>query len=77
MCSELGNSNSHSQDTMPFVLAGQGGQGVNMPMGRIVEGDSHSNLLVSLANMMGFDDVTKYGDDGMSENTGPLSGLIL
>jgi len=77
MCSELGDSNSHSQQTMPFVLAGSGGQGENMPMGRVVEGDSHANLLVSLANMMGFDDVNKYGDDGMSENTGPMSGLIL
>ena len=77
MCSELGNSNSHSQQTMPFVLAGNGGQGNNMPTGRVVEGDSHSNLLVSLAAMMGFTDIDKYGDDGQSENTGPMSGLIL
>ncbi|BCE01594.1 DUF1552 domain-containing protein [Marinicellulosiphila megalodicopiae] len=77
LCSELGDSNSHSQQTMPFVLAGQGGQGSKMPTGRLVQADAHTNLLVSLIHMAGFTDVIKYGDDGISQNTGPMSGLIL
>jgi len=64
MCSELGDSNSHSQQTMPFVLAGNGGQGAKMPTGRLIAGDSHTNLLVSLIHMAGFDEVVKGEQEG-------------
>lgn len=79
LCSELGDSNRHDHDNMPFVLAG--GAGGALEMGRSLKYDGknagqnepHTKLLVSIANAMGVD-VSTYGYAG--HGTGGLSGLL-
>jgi hypothetical protein len=55
------------------VLAG--GAGGALKTGRYMQyrDQPHNNLLVSVCNAMGFDDVTSFGIPGVC--TGPLSGL--
>ncbi|WP_086934093.1 DUF1552 domain-containing protein [Agarilytica rhodophyticola] len=50
--SELGDGNRHDHKDMPFILAGNAGG--NLVTGRALDynGDAHSKLLVSIANMM-------------------------
>jgi hypothetical protein len=77
LCSELGDSNLHDHDRVPFVLAG--GAGGKLETGRFLNyksGDKlepHTKLLVSIANAMGID-IDSYGYTG--EGKGPLSGLL-
>jgi hypothetical protein len=72
---ELGKPNSHSFQNTPFILAGGGG-GAIMP-GRFLtfpEGTQHNRLLVSLARVMGVNDVDKVGN--LDQGSGPLPGLL-
>lgn len=50
---ELGKGNAHSRDKVPYVMAGRAGG--YFKTGRFLKynNDSHSNLLVSIANAMG------------------------
>ena len=76
-CSEVGNSNSHGQSNMPFMLAGQGA--FNIAGGRQLnlEGASHARLLTTFAHMAGLTHVERYGMDGKADHKqGPLSELI-
>lgn len=70
---ELGTGNSHSYKDIPWVLAG--GAGGHLRTGRQINYNDqpHNNLLVSVCNAMGFDDVTTFGIPGVC--TGPLQGL--
>jgi hypothetical protein len=71
-CNELAKGNQHSHSPMPFVLAGHAGGALQT--GRMLKfnGTSHSNLLVSLMNMMGVP-ATTFGNPMYC--TGPLAGL--
>ncbi len=70
---ELGAGNTHSYKNIPWVLAG--GAGGYFKLGRQLNYEElpHNNLLVSVCNAMGFDDVTSFGIPGVC--TGPLPGL--
>jgi len=70
---ELGAGNTHSYKDIPWVLAG--GAGGALKMGRYMQypDQPHNNLLVSVCNAMGFDDVRTFGIPGVC--TGPLGGL--
>jgi hypothetical protein len=78
VCSELGDSNAHDHNRVPFMLAG--GAGGALKTGRLLDyrgsnggqNESHAKLLVSVANMMGVD-VDSYGYVG--HGRGPLPGL--
>jgi len=69
---ELGAGNTHTYKNIPWVLAGGGGY---LKMGRQMnyKDQPHNNLLVSVCNAMGFEDVTTFGIPGVC--TGPLQGL--
>lgn len=79
LCTELGDSNRHDHDNMPFVLAG--GAGGAIEMGRSLkyngknggQNEPHTKLLVSIANAMDVD-VSTYGYAG--HGTGGLTGLL-
>jgi hypothetical protein len=70
--SELGDSNDHDHNDMPFILAGNAGGALQT--GRLLDfkGDSHSKLLVSIANMMDVN-VNTFGYTG--HGSGGLAGL--
>lgn len=70
---ELGAGNTHTYKNIPWVLAG--GAGGYLKMGRQVNyaDKPHNDLLVSVCNAMGFDDVTTFGIPGVC--TGALPGL--
>jgi hypothetical protein len=70
---ELGAGNTHTYKNIPWVLAG--GAGGYFKMGRQMnyKDQPHNNLLVSVCNAMGFDDVQTFGIPGVC--TGPLQGL--
>jgi hypothetical protein len=71
---ELADGAAHNSQPVPVVIAGKAG-GAIKNTGRLIEygKKKHNGLLVSMANLMGLGDVTKFGtlDDG----TGPLVGL--
>jgi hypothetical protein len=71
---ELGAGNSHTYKDIPWVLAG--GAGGYFKMGRYVKYPDlpHNDLLVSVCNAMGLDDVTTFGIPGVC--TGPLPRLL-
>jgi hypothetical protein len=70
---ELGAGNSHSYRDIPWLLAG--GAGGALRTGRFIRyaDEPHNNLLVSVCNAMGFDDVQSFGIPGVC--TGPLKNL--
>ncbi|HEX2736239.1 MAG TPA: DUF1552 domain-containing protein [Polyangiaceae bacterium] len=69
---EIGESTKHDLTLMPYVLAG-GGQ--KLRTGRLVDyGDTrHDNtkLLISLAQLMGAESITSFGDDSGAQDTLP------
>lgn len=77
--SELGDSNLHDHNRVPFVLAGRAGGALKT--GRYLnyrgknggENEPHTKLLVSVANAMGLA-IDSYGFTGKGK--GPLSGLL-
>jgi len=79
LCSELGDSNRHDHDRVPFLLAGGGGG--SLVGGRFLDfrgknngqNEPHTKLLVSIANAMGVD-IDSYGYVG--HGRGPLPGLL-
>jgi hypothetical protein len=84
-CSEFGSPN-HLYAVVHYLLAGGGAAGLtpgrylNIPRGKEVKGDvylntgvAHSNLFVSLANIMGLTKVTTFGNPNAC--TGPLTQL--
>jgi Protein of unknown function (DUF1552) len=78
LVSELGDSNRHDHQRVPFVLAGRAGGALKT--GRLLdyrgtnqgENEPHTKLLVSIANIMG-SPIDSYGFTG--KGTGPLPGL--
>jgi hypothetical protein len=70
---ELGVGNTHDYKNIPWLLAGGASY---FKMGRSLQFKDlpHNNLLVSVCNAMGFDDVTTFGIPGVC--TGPLPGLV-
>lgn len=70
---ELGAGNTHTYKNIPWVLAG--GAGGYLKTGRQInyQDKPHNDLLVSVCNAMGFDDVKTFGIPGVC--TGPLQGL--
>jgi len=70
---ELGSGNNHTYKNIPWVLAG--GAGGYLRTGRQLsyQDQPHNNLLVSVCNAMGFEDVQTFGIPGVC--TGPLMGL--
>ncbi len=74
--SEIGESTSHDLTRMPYMLAGGRNAGLNL--GRVVDYKSspkdNNQLLVSLAQMMGAQDVTSFGDPSGAQ--GPLPDLL-
>jgi hypothetical protein len=79
LCSELGDSNFHDHQNMPFVLAGRAGG--RIATGRLLdcsrshngENQPHSKLLVSIAHAVG---VPLDGFGYTGHGTGPLPGLL-
>lgn len=79
LCSELGDSNRHDHDRVPFVLAGRAGGALKT--GRFLnytkknggENEPHTKLLVSVANAVGVS-VESFGFTGKGK--GPLTGLL-
>jgi hypothetical protein len=71
---ELSDGAAHSQQPIPIVLAGKAG-GAITSTGRLLEfgKQKHNKLLVSIANLMGFDDVTEFGS--LDDGSGGLQGL--
>jgi hypothetical protein len=66
---ELGRGNSHSRTQVPFVLAGRAGGALTTGRFLQYDDDSHSNLLVSLCQLMGVETET-FGNPAYC--TGPL-----
>jgi len=71
---EVGAPVTHKCDRMPFVLAGGVGGALEMNRFLSYEGVQHNRLLVSLANIMGLEDVQSYGTTDLGK--GGLSGLV-
>jgi hypothetical protein len=79
LCSELGDSNLHDHDRVPFVLAGQAGGALRT--GRYLDyrtknkgkNEPHTKLLTSIANAVDVK-IDSFGYTG--EGTGTLSGLL-
>jgi hypothetical protein len=74
--SEIGESTGHDLMRMPYVLAGGGGGKLNT--GRVVkysDRTDNNSLLVSLAQIMGAESVTEFGDP--SGTTGPLADIFV
>lgn len=75
--SEIGESTSHDLTRMPYMLAGRAGGQLNT--GRVLGSEDrprdNNQLLVSLANLMGAEEVTSFGDP--SGATGPLPDLLV
>jgi hypothetical protein len=71
---ELGKGNSHSFDKIPFVVAG--GAGGKLQTGRYLQFDGveHNRLLVSIAQLMGMQDMATFG--GTDTKTGTLPGFM-
>lgn len=71
--SELGDSNLHDHNNMPFILAG--GAGGRLSTGRYLDygGDAHTKLLVSIANALDVN-IDTFGYSG--HGSGNLSGLL-
>ncbi|HEX3597467.1 MAG TPA: DUF1552 domain-containing protein [Polyangiaceae bacterium] len=69
---ELGVGNTHDYKNIPWLLAGGAGY---FKTGRSLQFKDlpHNDLLVSICNAMGLDDVTTFGIPGVC--TGPLPGL--
>jgi hypothetical protein len=69
---ELGAGNSHSYKDIPWLLAGGGG---GLRMGRYLQFKDrpHNDLLVSVCNALGLDDVTSFGIPGVCTGALPLS----
>jgi hypothetical protein len=73
--SELGDSNRHDHRNMPFILAGSGGG--SLSTGRYLDypEETHSKLLVSIANGMGLPiDSFGYSGHGLGGLPGLMSG---
>lgn len=70
--SELGDSNRHDHQDMPFILAGNAGGSLVTGRALNYNGDAHSKLLVSIANMMGVN-INSFGYTG--HGLGGLAGL--
>ena len=66
---------AHNFENVPFIVAGGGAKGVRV--GRLLNagGAFHHRLLVSIAQFMGFADITKFGD--LDAGTGGLPGLLV
>jgi hypothetical protein len=73
---EIGESTQHALTTMPYVLAG--GAGGKIRSGRVIDYGTrqkdNNQLLVSIANIMGAEDLTQFGDP--SGATGPLPSFL-
>ena len=65
---------AHNFDNVPFVVAGGGAKGVRVGRLLNVGGAAHTRLLVSIAQYMGFSDITRFGD--LDTGTGGLPGLL-
>lgn len=74
---ELGQGDSHSVDDCLVVMGG--GSCGYFDRNRLIDFEQEgafSDLLVACFHYMGFDDVTTFGDERLSNGTGPLPGLI-
>lgn len=65
---------AHNFDNVPFIVAGGGAKGVRS--GRLLNagGAFHHRLLVSIAQFMGQNDITRFGD--LDAGSGGLPGLL-
>jgi hypothetical protein len=70
---ELGVGNTHDYKNIPWLLAGGAAGGLNTGRSLQFNDLPHNNLMVSLCNAMGFNDVTTFGIPGCC--TGALPGL--
>jgi hypothetical protein len=71
---ELADGAAHSQQPIPVLIAGKAG-GV-LKTGRFIDygKKKHNGLLVSMAQLMGLPEITKFGS--LDDGTGPLPGLV-
>jgi hypothetical protein len=71
---ELADGAAHSQQPIPVLIAGKAG-GV-LKTGRFIDygKKKHNGLLVSMAQLMGLPEITKFGS--LDDGSGPLSGLV-
>jgi hypothetical protein len=70
---ELADGAAHSQQPIPVLVAGRAGS--VLKTGRYIDYGKkrHNPLLVSICNLMGLTDVTKFGS--LDDGSGPLDGL--
>jgi hypothetical protein len=70
---ELADGAAHNAQPIPIVVAGKAGGGIKTG-GRLLEGRrKHNGLLVSMAQLMGVTEITKFGS--LDDGSGPLAGL--
>ncbi|HTQ06256.1 MAG TPA: DUF1552 domain-containing protein [Polyangiaceae bacterium] len=73
---EIGESTQHDLTMMPYILAGSAGG--KLQTGRLIDfsdnRQDNNQMLVSIANIMGAEDLTSFGDP--SGKTGPLPELM-
>jgi hypothetical protein len=71
---EIGVGNTHTYKDIPWLLAGSAGG--RLQTGRFLQFQDrpHNDLLVSVCNAMGLDDVQSFGIPGVC--TGPLPNLV-
>jgi hypothetical protein len=71
--SEIQMPETHAQNNMPFILAGNAGGALETQRWLRVPSQPHNNLLVSILNVFGIPDTT-FGHPDFC--TGPLTGLV-
>lgn len=72
MYSCLGDGKLHDHDDMPFMLAGGGAKGIVGNRQLHFNGEDHTKLLVTIANIMGYE-IDTFGTNGVS---GGLDGIV-
>lgn len=71
--SEIQHPESHAQNNMPFILAGNAAGKLATKRWLKVQSQPHNNMLVSILNMFGIED-TRFGHEDFCD--GPLSDLV-
>lgn len=72
MYSCLGDGKLHDHNDMPFMLAGGGAMGIQGNRQLRFNGEDHTKLLVTIANIMGYQ-IDSFGTNGVS---GGLDGIV-
>jgi hypothetical protein len=78
--SPMGNSNVHNHKRCPLFLAGHAGGGLKGGLHvKAGDGTPMANVMLSVAHLLGMDDVTTFGDStsAMDLNTAPATTAVI